>query len=369
MKKIKVIHFVSGIGNDGVAQYLINYTELMNQNYPIDETIVYQHQANPVKLKLEENIGNKTIRIPFKSKHPLKNLIATYRIIHKEKPDIVEAHMNLVNFFPLFIAWLCRVPVRISHSHIAQDINNINPHLAPLFKKLCILFSNELVACGESAGKYMYGNKEFHIIYNAIDLKKYGYNLSSREEVRKKYGIDADSMVIGNIGRINVQKNQKFLIDIFADYLRKNSNAFLFIIGNGEPDDEQELVDYIKKKNCQENVIRIEGVKSTEKFYSAFDVFALPSLYEGLPVVGVEAQASGVTTLLSQNIDPSVVYSDNTKLLPINQGTHCWINNFKRANNRSLSNAYTDKYNIHVQYKELYEFYEKLIDKNENKYL
>lgn len=186
MKKLKVIHFVSGIGNDGVAQYLINYTRLMNQNYPIDETIVYQHQANPVKLKLEEDIGNKTVRIPFKSKHPLKNLIATYKIIHKEKPDIVEAHMNLVNFFPLFIAWLCRVPVRISHSHIAQDINNINPHLAPLFKKVCILFSNELVACGEAAGEYMYGDKKFHIIYNAIDLKKYSYNLTSREEIIKR---------------------------------------------------------------------------------------------------------------------------------------------------------------------------------------
>ena len=146
---------------------------------------------------------------------------------------LFRSHMNLVNFFPLFIAWLCRVPVRISHSHIAQDINNINPHLAPLFKKLCILFSNELVACGEAAGEYMYGDKKFHIIYNAIDLKKYSYSLTSREEIRKKYNIDANSMVIGNIGRINVQKNQKFLIDIFADYLRKNSNAFLFIIEIG----------------------------------------------------------------------------------------------------------------------------------------
>lgn len=362
MKKIKVIHFVSGIGNDGVAQYLINYTRLMNQNYPIDETIVYQHEANPVKLKLEEDIGNKTVRIPFKSKHPLKNLIATYRIIHNEKPDIVEAHMNLVNFFPLFIAWLCRVPVRISHSHIAQDINNINPHLAPLFKKLCILFSNSLVACGEAAGKYMYGNKNFHIIYNAIDLKKYSYNLASRKEIRKKYGIDSDSMVIGNIGRINVQKNQKFLIDIFADYLQENPNAFLFIIGNGEFDDEQDLANYIKKKNCKKNVIRIEGVKSTEKFYSAFDIFALPSLYEGLPVVGVEAQASGVTTLLSKNIDPSVVYSVDTQLLPIDQGTRCWIENFKRTGNRSLSDAYTEKYNIDFQFKNLYKFYCNLLN-------
>ena len=230
----------------------------------------------------------------------------------------------------------------------------------------------------------MYGNKNFHIIYNAIDLKKYSYNLASRKEIRKKYGIDSDSMVIGNIGRINVQKNQKFLIDIFADYLQENPNAFLFIIGNGEFDDEQDLANYIKKKNCKKkqifdffhhsdnfsdtkknckkNVIRIEGVKSTEKFYSAFDIFALPSLYEGLPVVGVEAQASGVTTLLSKNIDPSVVYSVDTQLLPIDQGTRCWIENFKRTGNRSLSDAYTEKYNIDFQFKNLYKFYCNLLN-------
>ena len=305
MKKIKIMHFVSGIGNDGVTQFLTNYTSRLNKKNNVSEIIVYQHKPNVTKLKLEQSIGNKTYRVPFKAKHPIKNLFATYRLIKKEKPDIVEAHMNLVNFFPLSVAWFCRVPVRISHSHIAQDIDNINPKLSTLFKKLCIIFSTNLVACGENAGKYMYGNRNFHIVYNAINLKKYSYNPKSREEVREKYGIDTDSMIIGNIGRINIQKNQKFLIDIFADYLQENPNAFLFIIGNGEPNDEQKLVDYIKKKSCQENVIRNEGVKSTEKFYSAFDIFALPSLYEGLPVVGVEAQASGVTTLLSKNIDPS----------------------------------------------------------------
>lgn len=362
MKKIKIMHFVSGIGNDGVTQFLTNYTSRLNKKNNVSEIIVYQHKPNVTKLKLEQSIGNKTYRVPFKAKHPIKNLFATYRLIKKEKPDIVEAHMNLVNFFPLSVAWFCRVPVRISHSHIAQDIDNINPKLSTLFKKLCIIFSTNLVACGENAGKYMYGNRNFHIVYNAINLKKYSYNPKSREEVREKYGIDTDSMIIGNIGRINIQKNQKFLIDIFADYLQENPNAFLFIIGNGEPNDEQKLVDYIKKKSCQENVIRIEGVKSTEKFYSAFDIFALPSLYEGLPVVGVEAQASGVTTLLSKNIDPSVVYSTNTKLLPIDQGTRCWIENFKRTDNRSLSDAYNEKYNIDLQFKKLYKFYSNLLN-------
>lgn len=357
MKKIKVIHFVSGIGNDGVAQYLINYTRLMNKNYPIDETIVYQHHANPVKLKLEEDIGDKTVRIPFKSEHPLKNLIATYKIIHREKPDIVEAHMNLVNFFPLFIAWILRVPVRISHSHIAQDIDNINPKLAPLFKKLDIFFANTLVACGEEAGKYMYGNKDFHIIYNAIDQSKYKFNKKYRDEIRRKYNISDTTVVLGNIGRITKQKNQKFLINVFVDYLKENNDAVLFIIGNG--DLENELDQYIEKREIKDKVIRIEGVTSTEKFYSAFDVFLLPSLYEGLPVVAIEAQASGIKVLMSNTIDPTVKYTDSIHFLPLDKGTGPWISNITNKYTRAkiLEN---NKYNIDIQYVSLYKFYEKL---------
>lgn len=360
MNKIKIMHFVSGIGNDGVAQYLINYTSRLNKNFPVEETVIYQHKADPVKLNIEQDIGNKTYRIPFKSKHPIGNLVSTFKLIKRNKPDIVEAHMNLVNFFPLFVAWLLRVPVRISHAHIAQDIDNINPKLAPIFKKMNILFSTDLVACGEAAGKYMYGRKKFHIIYNAIDQNKYKFNLDYRNEIRKKYNISDSTIVLGNIGRIVEQKNQKFLIDIFSDYLKINSNALLFIIGNGELSDE--LANYINEKKCQDKVIRINGVKSTEKYYSAFDVFLLPSLYEGLPVVAIEAQESGVTTLLSKNIDPTVMFTNNVKLLPVNMGVKCWLQDIRKSD-RKRSDIISDKYDINIQYKHLYSYYVNILRK------
>lgn len=353
MKKMKIIHFVSGIGNDGVAQVLTNYTGKMNKKFPIDETIVYQHKADTKRLKLEQKLGNRTYQIPVKSKHSIGNLRATYKLIKAEKPDIVEAHMNLVNFFPLFVAWILRVPVRISHSHIAQDADNINPKFSSLFKRLCILFSTNLVACGEEAGKYMYGNKKFHIVYNAIDQDKYKFNKRYRAEIRRKYNIPESTVVLGNIGRITKQKNQKFLIDIFVDYLRKNSNAVLFIIGNGKL--ENKLEQYIKEKGISKKVIHISGVTSTEKFYSAFDVFLLPSLYEGLPVVAIEAQASGVTTLLSENIDPSVKYAQNTFLISVFKGTQPWINKIKLSNRTDIKGI--ELYDIDTQFRKLYSFY------------
>lgn len=356
-KKLKVMHFVSGIGNDGVQQYLINYTSRLNKNYSIDESIVYQYKADYLKLKKQQFIGNKTFRITAKKDNPFNNLWETYKLLKKEEPDIVEAHMNLSNFFPLFIALLCGVPIRISHSHIAQDIDNINPKLAPVYKMLCIKFATNLVACGKAAGKYMYGNRDFKIIYNAINLKDYSFNLENRKEIRKKYDISDSTVVLGNIGRIVEQKNHKFLIDIFSDYLKKNSDAVLFIIGDGEL--KPELKKYISHKNCGNKIILISGVESTEKFYSAFDAFVLPSLYEGLPVVGIEAQANGVATLLSKNIDVSMVYSDNVKLLPINKGTDCWVDSIERNSRRNKINNNV-KYDIEHQYHKLHEYYQGL---------
>lgn len=362
-KKIKVMHFVSGFKNGGVEQVVLNYTGLLNKNYNIQESIVYQHKANPEKLDLSKSLGNQMYQIPFKKTHPIKNLIATYKLIKQERPDIVHAHMNLVNFFPLIVAKMLKIPVRISHSHIAQ--NNINFKLASLFKKLNLLFATDLMACGEKAGKYMYGNHKFTILYNAIDQSKYKFNLNYRKEIRNKYNISGNTLLIGSIGRNVKQKNQKFLIDIFSKFLTKNPNAKLMLIGDGPL--SSSLDNYISKKNCSKKIIRIKNVLSTEKYYSAFDAFLLPSLYEGLPVVAIEAQANGLLTLLSDSIDKTVSYNDGkTFFISINNGTEGWIKklNHIRFNMTDRQKIYSKNYDIKYQYKFLFSYYKKLIMKS-----
>lgn len=359
--KIKVMHFVSGFRNGGVEQVLLNYTGLVNKNYDIDEVIVYQHKANPKKLKLSQELGNRMYEIPFKKEHPLKNIVATYKLIKKEKPDIVHAHMNLVNFFPLLIAKILGVRGRISHSHIAHD--NINPKLVPIFKKLNIISSTNLMACGQSAGNYMYGRKIFTILYNAIDQSKYRYNPKYRKEIRQIYDLSNNTVVLGSIGRNVEQKNQKFLIDIFSDYLKLNNNSVLMLIGDGPL--SSDLDNYIKQKGCSNKIIRVKSTLSTEKYYSAFDIFLLPSLYEGLPVVSIEAQANGLVNLLTDSIDKTVDYTGKVRFLSIKDGTRVWVKNIANSLHENQRKEFNEdnNYNIKMHYKDLYSYYVQILRK------
>lgn len=353
MKRIKVVHFVSGFKDGGVEQMLLNYTKLLNKNLPVDNVIVYQHSANVSKKKLSESYGNKMYRLPFKKSHPINNLQMTYRILKNEKPDIVHAHMNLVNFFPLFVARFLKIPVRISHSHIAED--NVNPILAPFFKRLNMLTANSFAACGKKAGEYMYGKHNFEIIYNAIDEDKYTFSMSSREKLRKKFDISDKTTVLGTVGKANKQKNQFFLVDIFARYHQINKDSKLIIVGDGELSDQ--LDQHIQQSKCQNCVIRVKSVRSTEEYYSCFDYFLLPSLYEGLPVSAIEAQASGVKCLLSDTIDETTSFTGSVEFLPIDRGVDPWV---EALQSFSLENRQVDennRYNIKKEYKRLYDYY------------
>ncbi|MCT3439488.1 glycosyltransferase family 1 protein [Limosilactobacillus fermentum] len=358
MKKIKVMHFVSGLGNDGVTQVIKNYTSRLNQSYNIENIIVYQHHADRSKIDELQKIGDKLYEIPYKSKHPFANLYETCKIIKKEKPDIVHAHMSLLSFYPLFVAKLLGIKVRIAHAHIAQD--NVNPKLVKIFKRLTLLFANHYLACGELAGKYLFNGKKFDVLYNAIDQDKFKFNLQKRKGLREKLGINKNTIILGTLGRLTEQKNQLFLIDIFNEFNKENPNSKLIIVGVGEL--ESQIKKKIKSLQCSKNIQLISGTKDPASYYCMFDYFLLPSLYEGLPVSAVEAQASGVNTILSDNIDKDVKYNSNVIFVPINNGEKPWLDAIKKLEfNKRVNFNKDNNYNIDLQYHKLYQIYNKLI--------
>jgi len=172
----------------------------------------------------------------------------------------------------------------------------------------------------------MFNSNDGIILKNGVDLDKFKYNEDYKKEIRDKYNISYDSFVIGNVGRFSHQKNHKFILDIFNNY--NDDNKVLLLVGEGEL--ENKTKKYAKKLGILDKVIFAGTTDEAYKYYSAFDVFVLPSIYEGLPVVAVEAQATGLPTLISDNVTKEAKLIDYTTYLSITDPTS-WVKELTKA--------------------------------------
>ena len=184
-----------------------------------------------------------------------------------------------------------------------------------------------LFACSDKAGKWLFGEKaithsNYRMIPNGVDLQRFVFNNEKRDQMRRKLGIAEDAFVLGHIGRVTVPKNHKFLVHLFAEYHKENINSKLLLVGDGELfEDVKQQVTHL---DINEAVIMVGSKTNTEDYYQAMDVFVFPSLWEGLPVSVVEAQANGLQCLLSDVITHDVDLTDQVQYLPLNE-KNIWL--------------------------------------------
>ena len=306
MNKISVCHVVCGLKSGGVESMIYNYCSQLDLS-KYDMHIIYQHEPSIKNVQEFQRIGFKLKQITSKAKNPIKNFCETYKYFKENNINVIHCHMTLMNFIPLLAGKILKINIRICHSHNSdvRHKNILKKIFENILKKFSIKWATHLVACGQDAGKYMYANKKFSIIYNGLQLNKYKYNEISRKNIREKYNISEEKIVIGHIGRFTEQKNHDFIIEMFKDLLKNNKDYILMLVGDGEL--KKRIEDKVKSKNMVENIIFAGVVENPYEYYSAFDYFILPSLWEGLPVVSVEAQASGLKCLFSDTIDLNAV--------------------------------------------------------------
>ena len=169
-------------------------------------------------------------------------------------------------------------------------------------------------ACSDYAGRWLFGARaSFEVVQNAIDVKRFAYNDEVRREVRASLGIADQCLVVGHVGRFAVQKNHRFLIDVF-ERLQRDRNAVLVLIGNGCQ--EKEVRSLVQQKHLDDSVLFLGFREDVERFYQAFDVFALPSHYEGLGIVNIEAQAAGLPCVVSDKVTRESDVSGSVVYLP-----------------------------------------------------
>ena len=370
MKKYNIVHIVGGINFGGVETVILNYFSYINSDkYNLH---IISHEIPNSKCAEElEKIGFKIYYVPSKHENIIKNITTLYSLFKKIKPDIVHCHLTLSNYAPLIVAKLCGVKIRISHSHLSYENKNV---LSKLYCLLIRLFCTHRMACGITAAQYLYGKKNDAIILNnAININKFKFDNNTRSKIRKKFGLDDNITLYGHIGRFHTQKNHIFLINLFNALCCKVDNAKLLLVGNG--DLKNSILDLVEQLDIKDKVIFIDSCNEVSDYYQAMDIFLFPSLYEGLGMVLIEAQISGLPCIASENVPSETRLTDLVKFVSLKKDIDEWCNiilNTKINNNRKKYYKYLENsgYNIDFEYKKLDDFYKNILkdgDKNVKK--
>ena len=332
---IKVLQINAGNGNyGGVSAMIFQIFKHIDKTKFSFDFVSPQKTTYELKRKEIEEMGGRIIELNT-SGNVIKRKIQLFKrlkkLIKTNKYEIVHINSG-VFFFNLEVAFICKilhVNKIIVHSHNGLDPKNkFKNKISKLFKFLLEIFATDFFTCSEEATKAMFSNKiiknnKVIFIPNGIETNKFKFNEDVRKEYRKNLNLE-DKFVIGHIGRFMTQKNHKFLIDIFNEFQKKNDSAILLLVGEGEL--QQNIKDYVKELNI-ENKVNFLGIRNDiPNLLMAMDCFVMPSFHEGLPVVGIEAQASGLNMVLSDSITKEVKVTDNLKFCSLDSGVDSWVN-------------------------------------------
>lgn len=301
MRTIRVLHIIYGMDRGGAETMIMNYYRHIDRNIVQFDFLI----SEPNKCDYEDEIkslGGKIYRIRILSKNPIGYLmdVDNFFKLHREY-KIVHSHSSAKNAIPLLIARKNKIPVRICHSHNTRNEKGVIGFIKNLLRPFVKCVATDYFACGQKSGEWLYGmtfyKKKGIIMRNAIDANKYHYNI----DTRKKYRNDIDNyIIIGNVARFDFQKNHIFLIKIFKEIYNINHNVLLFLIGDGPL--RKEIEEQVKLYGLENNVKFLGVINNVSDYMQAMDAFLLPSIYEGLPLTLVEAQAAGLRCFTSKGV-------------------------------------------------------------------
>lgn len=360
MDKKNICVVVPEIGSGGVEAVLLNFFSHMDRTkYNLD--IVAYKVSNEYRKAIFKKLGFNIILVPPKKEGLSKSLLAMDSVFKATKYDVVHAHMTKWNCIPMFLAWRRKIPIRISHSHLAVVPSGLVNKGMFLIQRLIInCCANRLCACGEDAAISLYGKKAFEngkvsVINNAIDTRKFRKNESIRLEVRHELRISDTTFCVGHIGRFHEHKNHAFLIKIFCEVHKRIPDSKLLLVGDG--DLKGKICDEVKEYGLGPYVLFLGVRNDPERIYQAMDIFCMPSLYEGLPVVGIEAQAAGLPCVFSDGISPKVCISSLASIIPLGNSEQQWAEEIIKLKGHNATVDFPKEYDIDYEAKEWEKLY------------
>lgn len=316
----RILCLVSGMDAGGAETFLMKLYRHMDRNlYQMDFAVNVQEPAFYDEEIL--SMGGKIFYVPPKTKDMVGFVKGLYHLVKEEQYKyVLRVTSNSMGFLDLLVAKKAGAKVCAARSSNSSDGGRVAVRVINRLARLLFLrYVDVMIAPSDLAAEYTFGKRkvqkgEVHFLKNAIDLHEFSYSEEARKEIREELGVK-EELLLGHIGRFAEQKNHRFLIDVFEKVLKEMPDAKLLLIGEGEL--KQDIEKYVQQKGIQESVIFAGVRKDIAKVLSAMDVFLLPSLYEGMPNVVIEAQATGLPCLIADTITREADLTGLVKYLSI----------------------------------------------------
>lgn len=319
---IRVLHILQRMEAGGTQALLMNiYRKIDRTKVQFDFLVVYKEkQFYDDEIK---SMGGCVYKLSFREDLNLPKFQKDLKDFFEQHQEykIVHCHAYTIGYFCLKAAKKAGIPVRIAHSHNNETVHDIK-YIPKLFmQRLFTLNATDLFACSEEAGRYLFGTKPFQVLKNAIDSQIFIANAAERATILSELGLE-NKFVVGHVGRLHPQKNHDFLIDVFEEIKKKKSNAELILIGTGPL--EEKVHSKVADRGLTESVKFLGNRKDMSRIYQAMDVFVFPSLFEGLGIVAIEAQAAGIPIVCSEGLPPETNITPIYRKLLLNDGAKKW---------------------------------------------
>lgn len=326
----KILFYTEGWGNGGIESFITNAINALGSE-DFDFSVFCTHDAPSV---FDDNL--RQLKVPrfvvFKGRKPglgrrfLESTREWGRLLASDRYDVVHINtMNGMGFVYAAIAKRNNVPVRLVHSHnthFGQGLRLVKDMAHFMGRQLWGSCANRCLACSTEAGEYLFGERPFEVVKNAINIDRFRFSLLVRERMRRELGVMDNEILVGNIGRLSEAKNPVFQLEVFAEFQRNNPCAKYLMVGSGEL--ESEVEEAIRRLDIGGLVLRKASTSQPEKYLWALDAFLMPSAFEGLAMVCVEAQCAGLPLLVSEDVSQEVELTDLVSRCSLSDSPTTW---------------------------------------------
>lgn len=327
-KPIRVLNLFTIMNRGGAETMVMNYYRNIDRSKVQYDFMVHRQERGAYDDEIEA-LGGRIYRMSPVRPWTAGAYREEVRKFYQEHPEykIIHSHMSELGYYDFIEAKKAGVLVRICHAHNRPHGMDLKSPIRWYYKKRMLPYTTDMFMCGEESGEWLYGKKnkdKFIQMNNAIDAEQYSFNPTKRKIMREKLRLREGQLAFVHVGRFDPQKNHTFLIDIFAEVQKNRPDARLFLIGDDSSSGGAMIHEKVQKFGLKEKVVFLGVRNNVSDLLQAMDVFIFPSLFEGLSVASVEAQASGLPILISDKIPLECKKTDLVEVVSLADSPEFW---------------------------------------------